>query len=372
MTSSTGKVPEKMRAALYKGVETIRIVEAPSPAVGPDTVVVQVQTAGICGSDLHSYRGASLRKRFDEWCELGLADGHELAGRVVAKGPAVADLEIGDLVTAEAVWHCGECRLCRAGSYHLCISRQDLAWRGHGAFAEYSYMPRRAVFPLPKGLSSAQGALVEPLAAAYHAVQKSGMRVGSNVLVIGGGTIGQLALAVARVAGARTAAMLARYPHQSKLATRLGATRVEMESPDAIASLRASLTEVGFDAVVDTTGSDSGFKQAIAAARKGATIVLAGGYPNPLTVELGPIVGLELTVVGSLCYGWQGVHRDFEAAADLILTGKVDAEAIVTHTLPFDQVAEAFKLASDKTSGAVKVHLDYTGSAPAKNSPRKD
>ena len=113
--SSWPDVVDHNRLALFSGVKNLEIVSTSRPKPSHDQVVVQVERAGICGSDLHSYRGHSLRGRFDEWQKLGLADGHEFSGQVVEKGEGVLDLELGDFVTSEAVWHCGECSFCQSG-----------------------------------------------------------------------------------------------------------------------------------------------------------------------------------------------------------------------------------------------------------------
>jgi 2-desacetyl-2-hydroxyethyl bacteriochlorophyllide A dehydrogenase len=352
-------LPETMRAALFDGAGSVRLAEVPVPRPEPDQVVVRVEAAGICGSDLHSYRGRSLRRRFDDWCALGLADGHELAGRVVATGAAVGDLAIGTRVTAEAVWHCGTCRQCASGQYHLCLGRQDLAWRGHGGFAELAFLPRRAVIELPPTLAAAEGALVEPLAAAVHAVHRAGTVLGQTVLVVGAGTIGCLAAAVARHAGARAVAVVARHPHQAEMASALGASMTMTERQGSVEAMRAAATSVGFDATIETTGSAEGFQIALQGARKGGAVVLAGGYPAEVTVNLGAVVGLELSILGSLCYGWRGVHRDLETAVHLIAGRQIPVRRVVTHTLPFADVAEAFRLAADKASRSVKVQITH-------------
>ena len=350
-----------MRAALYTGAKSIEITDTNIPEPADDEIIVKVLRAGICGSDLHSYRGQSLRGRFEEWKKLGFADGHELVGQIVAKGKNVTDFYVGDAITCEAVWHCGECQMCQSGSYHLCLKRTDLAWRGHGAFAEFAVLPASSIYRLPRELNPVKGALVEPLAAAYHAVQEAGNCLGKEVLVIGGGTIGLLVARVAVVTGAKSVGAIVRYPHQAAIAEEFGVGITSLDKFPTFETLKNNTPFMGFDVVIETTGSDSGLQSAIELTRKGADVVLVGGYPAKTEVNLAPVVGKELKIKGSLCYGWRGIQRDFDEAIDLIKNGKVDVERIVTHTFPFNEINKAFETANDKTSGAVKVHIEYEG-----------
>ncbi|TDI82410.1 MAG: hypothetical protein E2O79_06470 [Caldithrix sp.] len=354
-------LPKTFRTALYTGEKSIEITETSIPEPADDEVVVKVLRAGICGSDLHSYRGQSLRGRFEEWKKLGFADGHELCGNIVAKGKSVTNFYVDDSITCEAVWHCGECQMCQSGNYHICLKRTDLAWKGHGAFAEYAVLPVSSVYKLPHELNPVKGVLVEPLAAAYHAVQETGGCLGKEVLVIGGGTIGLLAARVVVVAGANNVGTIVRYQSQADISDEFGVNITSFDKYPTFETLMQNTAFFGFDVVIETTGSESGLESAIRLSRKGAVVVLVGGYPDKTTVNLAPVVGKELKIKGSLCYGWNGIQRDFDAAIEFIKSGKVDVEKIVTHTFPFNEIKKAFETANDKTSGAVKVHIEYEG-----------
>lgn len=360
MQTNTGaavsQIPTTMRAALYGEASSITLTEVPVPKVDADTVLVKVETAGICGSDLHNYSGRPLRGRFNEWKGLNHADGHELCGTIVALGNAVTGLTVGQRVVAEAVWHCGKCEFCLTGNYHICKKRTDLAWLGQGAFAEYASLPGRSLYAIPEDMDPFQAATVEPLAATLHSVHKADLRLGDTTFTVGGGTLGQLSIALSRLCGVSRSGIAVRYPQQARVAREFQADVVFARS-DSVPSPLDLGYGLGADVVFETTGTAEGFADALAMARKGGKIILLGGNAMPQSVHLGQVVGKELTLRGSLCYGWHGIRREFDEAIALIANERIDVEKIISHRLPFSELPTAFELAANKTSGAIKVQV---------------
>ena len=177
-----------MKAGIYYGPQDIRVEEVDVPTVPPGHVLVDTKVSGICGSDLHTYYG--------EWKqpEDQIASGHELSGVVVEVGDDISEVAIGDRVCAECFYHCGKCPFCRIGLYNLCDNIQYQSRVGHGGFAEYSLLPESALFKLPECLSFEEGALVEPLAVAYRAVNRTNAGGKDRLAIIGAGTIGSVSL----------------------------------------------------------------------------------------------------------------------------------------------------------------------------------
>ena len=339
-----------MKAALYKGIREIewREVEYRPPA--PGYITLETKSSGICGSDLHNY--------FGEWPPtLERATGHELCGTVVEVGKGVTDIQPGDLVTAECFSHCDACHYCRIGSYNHCLERKWFSGKSHGGFAEYTTAHANSVFKLP-ALTFEQGALVEPLAVAHRALAQANASYRDRVAIIGGGTIGQLCLAVAKAIGVRETLITAKYPQQAALAEDLGADHVVDIAATDVKDVVEDLTDgMGYDAIIETVGTAQNFDDSIAIARRHAMIVLVAGYFEPLKVDLRSIVWSEVNITGSNCYGFSGMRTDFDVAIDLIASGRVQATKLVTHRYPFASIAEAFHTAADKKSGSVKVHL---------------
>lgn len=271
-------------------------------------------------------------------------------------GEGVSEVEVGDRVCVECFYHCGNCPFCRTGHYNLCDNIWYWSLVGLGGFAEYSLIPASSLFKLPEGLSFEEGVLVEPLAVAHRAINRSQANQGERVAILGAGTVGLLCLATAKALGVRETIISAKYEHQARMAENLGADHVIRITSQDIREEAVSISGgSGVDAVIDTVASSETFDEALAIVRKAGIICLVGGYTKPLSVHLAPIVNKELQVVGSICYGYSGLKTDFDASMGLIATGRVDATSIVTHRFPLDEIGEAFRVAADKTSGSIKV-----------------
>ncbi len=346
---------KKMKAAIYSDIECIGIREVDylPPAAGH--VVIDTRCTGVCGSDLHNYYG-HWKPRYDKF-----AEGHEVAGVIAELGEGVTGFELGDRVTLECFTHCGECMYCRAGHYNHCQQRGLFCREGHGGFAEFTTVHQSSLFRLPESLSFEEGSLIEPLAVGHRAVAQSRVGPGASLAIIGGGTIGQFCLAVAKALGITDVAITIKYDHQAELAQSLGANHVVDVREGSLKQHADQTHSPSFDAVVETVGSASGFNDALASIRNRGTVVLLGGYHKPLEVNLGTIVGKEPIVTGSNCYGCSGMKTDFAAALDLVVSGKVDASKLVTHRFPLEAIAEAFETSADKNSGAVKVQVVQEG-----------
>ena len=228
----------------------------------------------------------------------------------------------------------------------------------HGGFAEYTSTHQSGVFKLPKQMTFEQGALVEPLAVSHRAIARSGTNSRDTVAIIGGGTIGQFCLADAVAAGVKETLITVKYEQQVELAKALGADHiVNVGDTDVQEYVKDVTNGIGFDAVIETVGGAENFNIATTIVRKQGAVVLVAGYYKPLEVNLSTIVWSEASITGSNCYGYSGMETDFEAAIELIDSGKVDATKLVTHYYPLDEIREAFRVSADKTSGAIKVHV---------------
>jgi 2-desacetyl-2-hydroxyethyl bacteriochlorophyllide A dehydrogenase len=339
-----------MKAGIYSGPQDIRVEEIQVPTIKPEHILVQNKASGICGSDLHEY--------FGDWKQpTKIASGHEFSGVVVEVGPGVTSVGRDDHVCAECFSHCGECTFCRTGLYNLCTDRSYIGSReGHGGFAEYALLPASSVFILPDTFSFEEGALIEPLAVAYRSIFRTHPSSLDRVAILGAGTIGLCCLAVAKAIGIRSVAITAKYDHQAKLAETLGADQILRTSTE---SLETTCNEAqgndAIDIVIDTIAIEQTFQDALALIRKGGIICLVGGYTHPFNVNLQPIVSKELQVVGSMCYGYSGMQKDFAAVIELVARKKINALPLITHRFPLTEISQAFHTAADKTSGSIKV-----------------
>jgi threonine dehydrogenase-like Zn-dependent dehydrogenase len=298
----------------------VSVVDVDPPEGGGE--LVSIRSAGICASDLLYIGFGSTRIL-----------GHELAG-VTEDGTAVA---------IEALFGCDGCECCDAGRYNLCLRGPTaLGVTSDGGMSEQFAAPARSLVPLPPGLDVADACLVEPAAVAWHACRLSGVGPGQRVAVVGGGAIGLLAVAAARAMGAAEVGLEARYPHQREVGERIGATSAAG----------------GYDVVIDAAGSGSALYRAAALARPGGTLGVLGVFGPDVAWPQRECFLKELRSVPSLGYCRHQGRRDFDDAAALLAARPDLARALVTHRFPIEDAAEAFRVAADRQSGALRVVLE--------------
>ena len=284
-------------------------------------VRVRVCSAGICGSDLHM-----LEMKFPLKCIVG----HEGAGL----------LDDGTPVAVEPLALCNECEYCHKGHYNLCSSAATLGIGRDGCMADELRMSQRSLVYLPRDVDVKDACLIEPLAVAVHGLRKAGLEAKQRVAVIGGGTIGLCAVAAA-ADGGRVVGLLAKYEHQLAAARRLGAVPVDGQ----------------YDLVVDCTGVKDAIKQAVDLCRPGGRVLLLGTYWEGAPLSMAVMLK-EVTVISSYMYAAAGGVRDFDVAATLLSRHPEIAEALITHRFPLAKAKEAFAVARDRKSGAIKVLLE--------------
>ena len=239
---------------------------------------MDIKCCGVCGSDLHHYRG--------EWKRGEYAGGHEFGGVVVEVGEGVEGFDLGDRVCVECFSHCGRCSYCVTGHYNLCDRRQYVGGKAPSGFSELAAVSASSLYKIPDTMSFEDAALVEPLAVSYRAFALTGARHRDTVAVLGSGTIGLLVTAAAKAAGVGRIIATAKYPAQADLATDLGASEVVMTSDNVVEAINTLTDGNGADAVVETIAAADNFNHAMAIARRRGTVVLVGGYWKPLEVEL--------------------------------------------------------------------------------------
>jgi L-iditol 2-dehydrogenase len=334
-----------MLAAFSAGKEKIEVREAPVPTPGPGEALVRVRACGICGSDLHFYRGAFPAMP-------NLSPGHEFAGEIAALGEGVRGFEAGQRVAVEPIRSCRRCSYCTTGAYHLCPKRVLLGTFQPGGLAEYVVVPEYTLYALPEALDFELAALVEPLAVAVHGLHQVGLSYGERVVVLGAGSIGVMATLASRAMGAAEVLVTYRYEHQARAVEGAGATRT------LPADQAASLAETKPDVVVETVGGGAEtLAQAIGMVRPGGRVSLLGLFTQSVAVPALTAMLNEVTIVGGITYCRPGRQSDFDAAMRIIEAGPERARGIISHRFPLKDAAEAFRTAADKASASVKVQV---------------
>jgi 2-desacetyl-2-hydroxyethyl bacteriochlorophyllide A dehydrogenase len=337
-----------MKAAISHAPWEVHIEEAPTPQPGDGEVRLKVAYCGLCGSDLHRFQGS--------FPQVPLAAGHEISGVVEAVGPGVSEFEAADRVCVEPILYCGGCRYCRTGHSQLCDQAVFLAVDVPGGFAEYLVVPAYTLLHLPESISLEEGAMIEPLAVAVHAVAQARLQAGDSVCVLGAGTIGLLVLQVARAAGAGRVVVTAKHDHQAEAAKRLGADFVISAANEVEQEVKRLTDGQGVDVAIVTVGGRAPVGElGMAVVRKRGRVVLLGAFTERQPIDWQSFIGKEIEVVGSHTYGYNaGLRRDFEVALDLVTSGRVDVASLITHHFPLDCMADAYDIALEKRQDLIK------------------
>ena len=342
-----------MKAIVAHAARDLRIEDRPTPAPGPGEVLIRMARGGICGSDLHYYaHGGFGTVRLREPMVLG----HEVSGHVIGLGEDVTGLASGDLVAISPSRPCFDCAYCSEGRHNHCLNMRFYGSAMpfphiQGAFQEVIVADARQCAPA-HGLTSAQAAMAEPLAVVLHAARRAGDLMGRSVLVTGCGPIGQLAVMVARAAGAAAVVATDLSPFTLDMAATVGADATHDVGQDPSALDRYTAGKGTFDVMFECSGAGAALASALPALRPGA-VVMQLGLGGNMTLPVQAMTAKEVELRGSFRF-----HAEFFTAVALMQGGRLDVTPLVTQTLPLEEALAAFDLASDR-SRAVKVQIAF-------------
>ena len=349
-----------MKTATFYGGPDIRIDEIPVPSPGAGQVVVRVRAAGICGSDLHGYR----QPRAD--VTYPIRAGHELSGEISAIGPGVNGLTIGQRVGIEPMHlvGCGECPQCRRGDYHICPWRGQRAGQSiHSAgFSEFDLVDASNVFPLPDHVSFAEAAILDVYAVAVHGINRLPVKPFHSVAIIGTGAVGLTQGQVARAVGARQVILIGTRDESLEAARSNGAADVVVNASrvDPIQAVRELTDGHGVDVAFETVGDHAATVQECCdLVTHGGKIGVVGLFFESLTVDPRLAMRKEIDLRWVNSYStWEGV-REYQIALDLLASGKLHAQPLITHRIPLTRIGDGFAWADNKPhSRAIKVIVE--------------
>ncbi|ASW53780.1 zinc-dependent alcohol dehydrogenase family protein [Plantactinospora sp. KBS50] len=330
-----------MRAVVIAEPGRFGVTRVPDPTPAAGEIVVAPRAAGVCGTDLHIIDGEFPPAPFP------LVPGHEFAGEVVALGAGVTGIRTGDRVAVDPSLFCGTCVYCRRQRGNLCQRWGAIGDTVDGAFAEYVAVPAGNAHPVPDSLGWAAAALVEPLSCVVHGLRRLAMAPGSELLIVGAGTIGLLLAQAARRSGAARIAVVDTDPGRRELAASLGADTVA-GSVDALLAER----DIGFEYAIEATGVPAAAQAALTGLARGGTLLVFGVSPADASVRLSPfqVYNDELTILGSMA-----VLHTFEPAITLMTSGAIAADRMVTDTFALDDFPDAVRAVRARTGLKVQV-----------------
>ena len=320
----------------------LRIHDEPEPTPMAGEAVVRVKAVGVCGSDLHWFSEGEIG---DAKLEHPLVLGHEFAG----------ETEEGQRVAVDPAIPCGHCEFCEHGHPNLC---EYMIFAGHGerdgALREYASFPARCLFPLPDSLSYADGAMLEPLGVAIHAVDLGKLRAGMSVGVFGCGPIGLLILQMARLSGASNIVATDILPHRVEAAKRFGADHAILAEADrGLDAIQAATRGRGVDVAFEAAGEQEAVDDAFATVISGGKIILAGipaGDRTSFSASTARRKGLTIKMV-------RRMKHTYPRAIELVSKGLVDVRSLVTHRFPLSETREAFRVAQRRDGLKVIIEI---------------
>jgi L-iditol 2-dehydrogenase len=338
-----------MKAALFYGPHDLRMETLPVPEPGAGQVLVRVNSAGLCMTDVHIYHGL-----FQVRPPVVL--GHEFSGVVEAIGPEVTRVALGEAIGVEPMTYCGACYFCRRGHQEQCLNFRCLGNTEHGGFAEYALIQETMAYKLG-GLGFDEAAWLEPLACILFALKNHPIRPAQSVLILGGGSIGNLFAQTALAFGATDVTLLDPNRSRIDLARSVGAHhayQVSRSGDDGVDQQLRELVPFGFDYLVDTTGRPQVLERALGWAGRRSTLLLFGVADPAARLQVSPAVifGQEITLTGS-----SGNVNDFAQALTLLQSGRIQTQPLVWKHIGLDDLPAAVNLLSQPgEKGKVMVH----------------
>jgi len=323
--------------------------QIPLPQLQPNQVLIQVKRIGVCGSDIHVFHG------LHPYTSYPVVQGHEVSGVIAEVGQQVTGFTKGDKVVFMPQVTCGECYPCHHGMYHICDVLKVMGFQTDGAAQEYFPVRAEVVLKLPDSVSLDHAALVEPVSVAVHALSRYGNVAGSNILVLGAGTIGNLVAQVAAASGAKRVMITDISPYKLEKARQCGLEYVvNPEQEDLEGAILSAFGADKADLILECVGVQDTITQAVAMARKGSPIIVVGVFGQKPTVDLGLVQDRELSLIGTLMYQ----KKDYEGAIELVSNGKLHLEAMITHRFPFEDYLRAYEAIESSEGKYMKVMID--------------
>lgn len=341
-----------MMAAMYYGIGDVRYEETNIPEIGPGELLIKIETALTCGTDVKTYkRGHPILIK-----HTPALFGHEYAGTIEKVGEGVSDFTKGMRVVATNSAPCGDCFFCKRDMPNLCAKLKDSLV--NGAFAEYIRVPAPVVrwntHKIPDSLSFRDAALSEPLACVVHGIEESNIRLGDTVVIIGAGPIGQMMIMLAKKTGASRVIVSDLADLRREIAIKSGADiAINPAKEDPVQRVKNETEGYGADVVIEAVGLPKLWEQAVNMTRDAGTTVLFGGAASGTTFE----VDTTRFHYGQLTL--KGVFhlkpRHVEQALKLIIAGDVNPDLLISHEMPLEKINQALEMMSSGQSMKISI-----------------
>lgn len=341
-----------MRALVYEGPKKLEIKDIAQPTIGKRDVMIKIEYCGVCGTDIHIFNGEG--GAFD--VSPPLIMGHEMSGVVEKVGEEVTDFQPGDHVTVDPNNMCGECFHCSNAMEQFCTNSIGTGTTQDGGFAEYCCVTEKQVFKIDASVSFIEAAMTEPISCCIHGIDLCQIKLGDEVIVIGGGPIGLLMLQLAKKAGASKVILSEPVKEKRELALKLGAD-VVINPMDTNLEKTIEDYSKNINTVIECVGRIETIKQAINIAGYGSTVMMFGLTGPDVEVAIKPdiIFKKEIKLISSFINPYT-----FERAIRLIESGQIKIKELITDVVVLEDSKSVFEDATYRTRGKVMVKMNST------------
>jgi len=340
-----------MQQAIMTEPGEIEFRDISVPEVKENQVLVEMVRIGICGSDIQVYYGKH------PYTSYPVVQGHEVSGIIKKIGSGVLKFKVGDKVTIQPQVVCGKCYPCTHGRYNICDNLKVMGFQTTGMASEYFAVDAEKVIKLPENINYDQGAMIEPLAVAVHALGRAEEGVkGKKILVLGAGPIGTLVAQAAKGMGAKSVMITDLSDYRLNIARECGIDYcVNSSTQDITAVVKGKFgTRNKANLILECIGINTTINQAIEVARKGTDIIVVGVFRDKPTVDLGLVQDRELRLIGSLMYQ----ENDYKKAIKLIEAEKINLEPLISVHFNFKDYLKAYQYIEEKKDKVMKVIID--------------
>lgn len=338
-----------MRQAVMEKPGTIVFEDVAEPVVGDGQVRIRVERIGVCGSDIHVFKGKH------PFVTYPLIQGHEFAGVVESVGSGVTDISVGDKVTATPQEVCGTCPACRRGQYNACEELKVRGFQAPGCGQDLFVTEAEKLVRLPADFTPEQGAFIEPVAVAVHSTGRAGDMQGKNVVVAGAGTIGNLVAQACRNRGAAKVLITDVSDFRLEVARQVGMTNTCNVAKEPLDDAAARVFGAdGYDLAVEVSGVEASLTSLVAGVNKGGILLIVGVFEDKPVVDMSVVCEHELDVKGSMMYR----HEDWVEAVQWVAAGDIRTEPLVSKHFSFEQFPEAYSYIAREGARSMKVMID--------------
>ena len=343
-----------MKAVVLTGLRQMELRDVPEPKIEKDTdVLLKIEMVGVCGSDVHYYETGRIGSQIVEYPFIV---GHECAATVAAVGKLVTGVKVGDNVVVDPAVSCHDCFQCRIGRENTCYNLRFLGTpgQGGGCLCEYIVMSQECCYPTKGALTFEQAVLCEPLSIAAYSVERAKVPKNANIAILGAGPIGLCTFVSAKAKDVNTCYMTEKIPERVNAAKKAGATWVGNPDKQDIVGEILEQQPDGLDVAFECAGQQETVDQCMDMLRPGGTLILTG-IPrfDRVSLAIDKMRRKEITIVN--------IRRQNEftqKSVDMVASGEVDIDFMVTHHFPFERTQDAFELVAGYRDGVIKAVIE--------------